>query len=180
MKFMFVVGGTYKGFYINELKNINEIDLLVFQQNIFYIFDYEKEIVSDGVVTEELIYLNQKLNCPIVVYGTYKFMNEIKKCFIVCVNGNVAVVDDSKVFYLYVKGRLVLISNKIYNKSRAFAIISIMDKKIEIENIYKNLPSNYFICDKKGVFKIQNGKIYRKFRKYCYFVLSFNGKNGIM
>ena len=54
------------------------------------------------------------------------------------------------------------------------------NKKVNDIKFTKNLPNNYFICGKTGVLRIQNGEIYRKFRKYCYFVLCFRGKNGIM
>lgn len=172
---MFVVGGSYKSFYINELKKINNIDLLIFHQNIFYDFDYEQEYLKDAPVTNELINLNKRLNCPIVVYGFSNFLNNRKKCFIVCVNGKVSVIDCKKDVYLYIKGKLILIGNKIYKNTHAFATISVIDKN-NFNVFYKNKFNNYFICDLKGVSRYQNGKIYRKFRKCCYFSLCFYKK----
>jgi len=173
---MFVVGGSYKGFYINEFKKINKIDLLVFHKDIFYDFDYEQEYLGDAPVTKELIGLNQKLKCPIIVYGNSRFLDDNQKCFIICVNEKVSIINTTKDVYLYVKGKFVLISNKLYKKSKAFATISIMDKvkKEQIISLSKN--KNYFICDKRGVTRCEDGDIYRKFRKCCYFILSFHKK----
>lgn len=170
---MFVVGGSYKGFYINELNKIKNIDLLIFHQNIFYDFDYEQEYLENALVSNELITLNKKLNCPIIVYGCYKLLNKRNKCFILCVNQKVSIIEDYKDVYLYIKGKCVLVGNKIYFNSKADACISIINKQLNSRIFGKNFPNNYFICDTKGVTKIKDGKICRKFRKCCYFSLSF-------
>ena len=109
-----------------------------------------------------------------MVYGCSNFLGNNQKCFIVCVNENVSIIESDKDVYLYVKERFVLISNKIHIKSKAFATISIMEKAISNPKILSN--NNYFICDKKGVTRCQNGEMYRKFRKYCYFILNFHKK----
>lgn len=176
MKFMFVVGGSYKSFYLNQLKNINKIDLLIFNQNIFYDFNYEQEYLDDNIVTQELIMLNKKLNCPIIVYGKYKFFNKEQKCFILCVNGKVSVINRTDDIYLYIKGKMVLIGNKLYKKTKTFSTISMLDSRPDLQVISKNLPLNYFVCDKTGVSRLQYDKIYRKFQKYCYFSLCFHKK----
>ena len=173
---MFVVGGSYKSFYINQLKNIKKIDLLIFHQNIFYDFDYQKEYLYDATVTNELINLNKTLNCPIVVYGSYTLFEKTGKCFILCVNGKVSVIDCADDVYLYIRGKMVLIGNKIYRNPKAFSTISIVDIKDNFQKISIKSQHNYFICDKKGVSRIQNGKIYRKFQKCCYFTLCFYKK----
>jgi len=174
MKFMFVVGGSYKGFYINELKNISKIDLLVFNQGIFYDFDYEQEYLGDAPVSKELIALNRKLKCPIVVYGRSKFLDENQKCFIICVNQKISIINSNKDVYLYIKGKFILIGNKLYKNTKAFATISIMENLLSNQAVW--LDKNYFICDKRGVTRVQNGRKYRKFRKYCYFILNFHKK----
>lgn len=180
MKFMFVVGGSYKSFYLNQIKNIKKIDLLVFHQNIFYDFDYVQEKFFDAPVSKELISLNQIVKCPIVVYGNFVKENKIKKCFILCVHGKVSIIDCVKDIYLYIKGKFILIGNRLYNYSRAFATISIVDEKYNFQKIGKTYQKNYFICDTRGVSRIKNGKIYRKFRKCGYFSLSFYKKDDIM
>ena len=173
---MFVVGGSYKSFYINQINKIKNIDLLIFHQNIFYDFDYEQEYLFDAPVSNELISLNKKFNCPILVYGYSKFLNKRQKCFILCVNQKVSVIDCAKDVYLYIKGKIVLIGNKLYKQSKSFSTISIVDKKQNPQNFTKIRFNNYFICDKKGVSCFQGGKIYRKFRKCCNFSLSFYKK----
>lgn len=171
---MFVVGGSYKGFYINQLTKIRKIDLLVFNQDIFYEFDYDKEKFGRGVVSSELVGLNAKLKCPIIINGVLNKDGVKKKCFIICMHGKVSVIDYNKDVYLYLKGKLVLIGSKRYVNSRSFATISMLDYTQNYQGIVKSDIKNYFLCYKKGVIYIQNGKIYRKFRKYCYFALKFN------
>ena len=177
---MFVVGGSYKSFYINELNKIKNIDLLIFNQNIFYDFDYEQEYLGYAPVTKEIINLNKTLNCHIIVYGNSKLFSKRKKCFIVCVNGKVSVIDANKDVYVYIKGKLILIGNKLYNYSKAFSTISIINERYNSQIISKKLANNCFICDEKSVLRVQNGKIYRKFRKYCYFRLCFYNKSDII
>lgn len=176
MKFVFVMGGSYKGFYLNQLNKIKRADLIIFHQDIFYEFNYIKESSNYAPVTKELINLNQKLKCPILVYGILNKNGIINKCFILCVNGKVSIIDCKKDIYLYIKGKFILISTKIYKYSDAFSIISILDKKCNLPNILQTTAKNYFICDKKGVTLIKNNKIYRKFRKCCNFILSFHKK----
>ncbi len=173
---MFVVGGSYKRFYINEFNKIKDVDLLIFHQDIFYEFDYEQEYLGEAIVTNELIYLNKILKCPIIVYGRYKLFNQCGKCFIVCINGKVAVLNSFDNVYLYIKGKMVLIGNKMYKNSNAFSTVSIIDNSDNCHIISKISQHNYFICTKKGVVRLQHGRIYRKFQKSCYFTLCFYKK----
>lgn len=173
MKLMFVVGGSYKSFYINHINKINKIDLLIFHQDIFYDFEYAQE-KSNPIVSKELISLNQKFKCPILVYGIFIKNNIKRKCFILCINSKVSIIDCSKDIYLYIKRKLILVSNNMYNRSKAFVTISIINESINYENIKIFNRTNHFICNKKGVLHIKNGKIYKKFRKCCYFTLKKN------
>ena len=168
---MFVVGGSYKGFYLNQLKKIGKIDLLIFQQDIFYEFDYEQELLGEAVVSKELIYLNKLLNCPIVVYGESNLLGQKSKCLITCVNGKISIVDNGVDVSIFIKQKNVIISNKLFKYNNNFVTISLVDKKPFYLEKYKNAGNNYFICDKTGVTKIKNAQIYRKFKKYCYFSL---------
>lgn len=176
MKFVFVVGGSYKGFYINQLKNIKKIDLLVFHQDIFYDFEYAQEKLFNGPITKEIIELNNILKCPILIYGILKNNNIRQKCFILCVNGKVSIINSNKNVYLYIKGNPILINNKIYNYSKTNIEISMIDGKLNTHKFKKYNIKTHFICDKKGVTCIKKGKFYRKFRKCCYFSLSFKKK----
>lgn len=168
---MFVVGGSYKSFYINYLNGIRDIDLLVFHQNIFYEYNYETEKDGCGVVGCELLELNNKFKCPIVVYGKINKNNIIKKCFILCINNKINIIDNARDIYLYINKMPILIGAKIYFNSKAFATISFTDEVYKWKKYGKSDRSNHLICDKRGVTSIKNGKICRKFRKCCYFAL---------
>lgn len=176
MKFVFVVGGSYKSFYLNKLKYIKKINLLVFYKDIFYDFDCSKENLFTGLVTNELLMLNKILKCPILVYGTYIKNNVRKKCFILCVNGKVSIINSDKDIYLYIKGKFILIGNKLYKYSNAFATISIIDQEKYLQEFNKINVKNHLICYPKGVLSICNNKIHKKIRKCCYFTLRFNKK----
>lgn len=175
MKFVFVVGGTYKSFYLNELNKIKNASFVVFYHNIFYDFNYEQEIFKDAQVSNELIFLNKKLKCPIVVCGVLNKDGIRRKCFIVCNKGKIKLINYLHDIYLYINKKLILIGSKIYNNSNAFATISIAEKKYNNESNLK-YKNNYFIFNKKNVTLITKHKVYKKFRKCCYFILSFSKK----
>lgn len=167
---MFVVGGSYKGFYLNELYKVGNVDLIIFNQKIFYEFDYEQEYLGNPIVSNELISLNNKFNCPIVVYGEYDFLGQKEICFILCVNKKVSVIRQSSNIYLFIKGKTFVISNEYRFYKNNFIKIFLVNKRCYDIDTIKHY-NNCFICDKTGVFKLKNRKIYRKFRKYCYFIL---------
>lgn len=172
---MFVVGGSYKSFYLNEAPKVNKVDLIVFNQKIFYEFDYEQEYLSNPVVSNELISLNNRFKCPIVVYGESNLLGKKEKCFIICVNQKLSVVKHCFNVYLFVKNRLVMITNKLRNTNKKIITICFADKStLSFDKL--NNGNNLFISTKLGVFRLQNGKIYKKFRKYCYFRLYFYKK----
>ncbi len=173
MKLMFVVGGSYKGFYVNQIKNIKNIDLLVFHQDIFYELDYAKSSSNIKSIFNELIGLNSYLKCPILVLDSIKNKAESKNVFILCNHKKVSIINSVKDIYLPIKKKYILIGNKYYKTSQTFATISIVKERCTLINDKIKYPKNYFICDKKGVTYIKGNKIYRKFRKYCYFTLRF-------
>ena len=82
MEFVFVVGGSYKAFYLNQLHKIGKPSIIVFNQDIFYDFNVDLEEGFAGAVSAELIELNKLFNCPIVVYGTMIKNNSKDKCII--------------------------------------------------------------------------------------------------
>ncbi|MFQ6723747.1 MAG: hypothetical protein ACLRFE_00240 [Clostridia bacterium] len=170
MKFVFVVGGSYKRFYINDLSQSVGADLVLFNQNIFYEIDNIKHI-SKSIVGKELLELNHKLNCPIVVYGIVNQNGVKHKRFVVCINGKVSLIKYNKA-YLNINNKIVLITNQIYDNSQANVLICMNDNDIKYEKL-KNNTNHYFICTKRGVQYLNKGKIYTKFRKCCNFVLRF-------
>lgn len=172
-----MVGGSYKGFYLNQINKIKHVDLIIFQKGIIYDFDYEEEYCGSKVVGGELVALNKKFGCPIVVFGNSVFLGNKEKCFIVCINGKVSVIPIYRDVYLYLHGKLILISNKInaINMSnKYFSLILMLDKKMKVN--FNKMAKNLFVCDGRGVVRVQEGIFYKKFRKYCYFSLCFHKK----
>lgn len=153
------------------------MDLIVFQQGIIYDFDCAEEYVGNGVVSKELVALNTKFNCPIVVFGYEIFFGKRERCFIVCVNKKISIVPIYKDVNLYVKNKLIAISNKINEikfANKYFAFILMRDKNVKINP--NKLAKNLFVCDNSGVTRWQGENFYKKFRKYCYFSLCFHKK----
>lgn len=177
MRFLFVVGGSYKGFYLNQIGKVGRVDLIVFQQGIIYDFDYAEEYCGNGVVGKELIALSRRFDCPIVALGYNAFFGKREKCFIVCVNGKISIIPAYKNVNLYIHGKLILISNNPYeieNADKYFSFILLTNKKVQINS--NKLAKNLFICDNNSVTRWQGKSFYKKFRKYCYFSLCFHKK----
>lgn len=170
MEFVFVVGGSYKAFYLNRLYKIGKPDIIIFHQNIFYDFDLDLEKDFNGPVSDELKYLNKLFNCPIVVYGVRGKCNKKNKCFIVCCNGEIKIFDPNSDIYIRVKDRYILIGSKRYFSSKTFATISICDSG-QFYKINQRESNNYFCINKKNVMLIKGGKFYKKFNKCCKFIL---------
>jgi len=172
MKFVFVVGGSYKSFYLNYISRIKDADLLIFNQGIFYDFDYNKEQVCPNA-SMELLNLNRKLNCPIIVYCSVVKDGIKSKCFLLCNKQKLSIINEDRDIYLKIRDEYILIGNRLYVYSQAFATISILDRFNDDYNTCKR-GNNRFICTKKKVLVINKGKVYRKFQKCCYFILKKN------
>ena len=170
MKFVFVVGGSYRAFYLNQLHKIDNPDIIVFNQNIFYDFDMEKERGFNGPVSIELKKLNNLFNCPIIVYGSMIKARKKDKCFILCNHGKIKVFDENCDIYIKVKNCYILIGSKQYFLSKTFATIT-MGNDIKIDKVRRDKINNYFYCDKKSVTLFKGAKFYKKFNKCCKFIL---------
>ena len=167
---MFVIGGSYKAFYLNYLAGLNKPDIIIFNQNIFYDFDIDNERGFNGPVSTELKALNTIFNCPIVVYGTRVKNNKGDKSFIVCSMGKIKIFDQHCDIYLKVKNHYILIGAKQYFLSNSFATISICDNTNSYK-LNKNIIRNYFCVNSKSVILNLGGKFYKKFNKCCKFIL---------
>ena len=172
MKFVFVVGGSYRSVYLNYLSGLSSPDIIVFNSNVLYDFDIDLENNFSGPVSAELLYLNTLFNCPIVVYGTRVKCCKKDKCFIVCTNGKIKIFEQNSDVYLWVKNCYILVGTNRYFSSQAFATISIQDST-QMVNPKQCGISNYFCMDKKSVTLISGGKFYKKFNKCCKFTLKF-------
>ena len=175
MKLMFVVGGSYKWFYLNVLKKIKNIDLLVFHQNIFYMLD-SKDILTNDIIFKEISDLNKILQCPICVYGILNKNGINQKIFILCAKGKISIINCNKDIYLYIKNKLVVITTRFYKYSKAFASIEMFNNLNVLQKNTKNRQKNHFRCCPRGVLYVYDNKIYRKIRKCCYFTLNLKRK----
>ena len=174
MKFIFVVGGSYRSFYINKLNTIKNIDLIIFNNGVFDEINYCDEEVDIKVFTDEIKELNKLLKCSIVVCCNINKFGNRYKAFVLCVNQKISIISPHKDIYLYIKGELILITSKLYKNLYAFATICTTDYGDEIIKRYIKFKNGCFILRDKSVTQITGGKIYRKFKKCCEFILKKN------
>ena len=172
MKFAFVIGGSYKSFYLNYLYKIGRPDIIVFNSEIFYDFDVEKESCFNGPISKELKYLNKVFKCPIVVHNTIINNGQKDKCFIVCNHGKINIFDKNCDIYIRTKNKWILIGSKQYYCSNVYATITIGNSG-QWFRPNQRVMNNYFYVNKKNVMLFSNGKFYRKFNKCCKFILHF-------
>ena len=78
MKIVFVLGGSYKSFYLNYFLKLSSCDILVFNFGVLYDVDMEAEESGKGLVFGELQGLAEKLGCEIVAGVNVKIGDKIK------------------------------------------------------------------------------------------------------
>jgi len=168
MKIVFVVGGSYKAFYLNYLKKLEKIDLLIFQENILYDFDIFEELHDKPIITQELFSLSKKLNCKIIAIVNTDLLGVKNKEILYCDKENFSLIGLDRYLSLIYNNKKILIGCKDFNKKSSLSI------KIKIENVKSNnfCTKKCLICDKHGVTFVNNGKISKKNRKICYFSLN--------
>lgn len=168
MKIVFVVGGSYKAFYLNYLKKINKIDLLIFQENILYDFDIYEELNNNPIVTQEILALSKKLDCKIVAIVNTNLLGIKNKEILYCDKENVNLISTDRYLSLIFNNKKVLIGCKDIYSNSALTI------KVEPNNKTSNkyCTKRCLICDKQGVSFVNKGKITKKIRKICYFSLN--------
>ena len=171
MNIVFVVGGSYKAFYINNINKLKKIDLLVFQENILYEFDYYNELLGAKTVTNEMINLATTLNCKIVAIVSTNFFGEKSREILYADNEKVSLISDKNYLDLIIdKIRLKIGVDKL--KEDVSIFLKLYAKKLYKMKIWASKGVSFF-CNKSGVKMIKNGKIKRKNRKICYFCLPF-------
>lgn len=171
MKILFVVGGGYKAFYLNHLKRFHSLDLLVFQSNILYEFNYYNEMLKDGLITNEILSLQKKFNTKIIAIINTNLFGIIKKECLYCDENGIKILNLNKNINLFIKNKKIIIKNRYFVPNKDICIFII--NKSENKNKYIKLLKKGFVCDDKGVTLVNNGRIIRKFRKICYFSLKF-------
>lgn len=171
MKILFVVGGSYKAFYINNLKKIKNLDLLIFQENILYEFDYYNELCGNKLITNEMMSLVLKLNCKIIAKIRTNLCGIIKNEMLYADKNGVKIIDENRYLKFLFKNKAVICSfhTIIYDKYDLQIILKNSRVNQHIKKIY--VKNKMLICDKYGVVYSNKDKIVRKFWKICYFSL---------
>lgn len=173
MKIGFVVGGSYKAFYINHLKSCYGLDILVFQEGLLYEYDYYNENFGSKIVTREMLNLSNKLNCKIIAKIKTNLFGNLADEILYCDGEKVCVICGDRYLKMIVNKKSVIFSLKNVFFDSADIFIMTTKKRLEIKNNKKIKHSQIFLCDKKGVEYVKGGRIIRKFRKFCYFSLNF-------
>lgn len=178
MKILFVVGGSYKAFYLNNIHKFKRLDFIVFQENILYEFDYYNEYFGDKTITNEMVGLARKFKCKIVAKIKTNLCGIKKDEILYCDKNGVKLINNNRFLELFVKNKQIYFSNNfLYKKSNCFVYFfknkNDFNQSSCINNNFNNRKSAIFVCDKYGVNLIYNKIITRKFRKICYFSLNF-------
>lgn len=166
MNILFVVGGSYKAFYLNNINKYRCLDLIVFQQGILYEFDYYNEFFGDGTIINEMLYLRKKFGCTIIAKIKTNLCGASKDEFLVCDEKGISIIDANRYFKVFVKGRVVLISKTAQRIGCDFEIC--FDS-----NANNMTKPPVFVCEKRGVVLYRRKIVMRKFRKICHFCLNF-------
>ena len=173
MKLAFVVGGSYKAFYINNLKKCKGVDLLVFQEGLLYEYDYYNEHFGSKIITKELLSLARRLNCVILAKIKSNFANQKCEEILYCDSEKLLTFSADRYIKMFIKGKRVIFSLKNVFFECADIFIRIIKNRAEMKKIRQKCHKQTFLCDKYGVEYVKKGKINRKFRKFCYFSLNF-------
>ena len=165
MKIVFVVGGSYKGFYLNYLKKLNKIDLLIFQEDILYDFNIYDELNTNPTITQEMLTLSKKLNCKIIAVINTNLLGIKKKEILYCDKDKLSLISIDRYLSLFFENKKVVIGCKDIYENSSLTI------KIEINN---NKPNKFctkkcLICNKHGVIFVNKAKITKKIRKTFIF-----------
>lgn len=179
MKILFVVGGSYKAFYLNNIQKYKELDLLIFQNNILYEYDYYNENFGEKTITNEMMSLQEKLHCKIIAKIKTNLCGIKKDEVLYCDNNGVKILNNNRYMEIFIKNKKFFISNYCIIAKSEYFIYFLKNKndfcipRRNYDNIYFSKKSIFFVCDKCGVNMIKNNFMTRKFRKICYFSLKF-------
>ena len=173
MKIGFVVGGSYKGFYINHLNECKDLDILVFQEGLLYEYDYYNENFGAKTVTKEILNLSKKLHCKIFAKIKTNLLGNLKNEILYCDGEKVTIICPERYIKILINKKSVIFTLKNVLFDCADIFITLIKNRLEIKNNKKYRHKNTFLCDKRGVDYVKNGRMIRKFRKFCYFSLNF-------
>lgn len=172
MNIVFVVGGSYKAFYLNYLKKLKDVDLIVFQENILYEYDYYNETYGLKTVSNEMMNLASMFDCKVLAVVKSNLLGNIKKEILYADKDKVYLFDIANYLNLIIKNKLVSFAvGKNLNWGEVIIRIDLNKTFNKIK--FHDRRKTYLYCNKSCVNLVKNGKIKRKFRKICYFCLRF-------
>lgn len=170
MTIIYIAGGNYKSFYLNCFLRLSKCDLLIFNFNIFYDYNFNKEKQGSGVVTNEILEISQKLNCAVLA-GVYSIKNNHKTKSIIFCDGRSFVMKSSyKGLKFYVKNMAFVAGEKNANFENHNKII-ITSCKLKPNLLRCNKRKVYLFCDDYGVSCVVNKNLKRKFNKCSKIIL---------
>ena len=170
MKIVFVLGGSYKSFYLNYFLKLKRCDILVFNFNVLYDVELKKELQGQGIVFNELKELSKKLGAIVVAGVNVNTGFGTKKCIVVCNGEEIKFRPANIGTNINFKRHNILIGNEKCNKKNDVKII-LSEERI-CPNVVNCSPKKvYIFCDKFGLIYIQNRKMKRKFYKYSKIIL---------
>ena len=170
MKIVYVAGGSYKSFYLNCFLKLSKLNLLIFNYDILYDYNYSKELLGNNIVTKELMMLSKTLNC-VVVAGIYVIRGSEKTKSLILCNGDKLEISKAQtgIEYNYNNVKYIIGDEKTNYKNSCRIVIS--NKRIYPVKEHCSFNKNYLFCDKHGVTIIQNQNLTRKFNKYSKIIL---------
>lgn len=171
MKILFVVGGSYKAFYLNNINKYKRLDLIVFQEGLLYEFDYYDEMFGAKTITSEMMSLCKKFGCKIIAKIRTNLLNKKYEEFLYCDKNGVKIIKSSRYFKIFIKNKQILISNYFLPIKSDYFLYFAGNKNEFV--LPKSQKSVVFVCDKTGVDLHYDKFMMRKFRKICYFSLNF-------
>ncbi len=179
MKILFVVGGSYKAFYLNNIHKYKKLDLIIFQENILYEYDYYNELLGEQTITNEMISLAKKFKCKIIAKIKTNLCGIKKDEILYCDKNGVKIINNNRFLKICVKDKQICISNYYLTNKSDYFIYFFKNKNDFYLPENRTRQCNYlnksaiFVCDKFGVDLLINKNMTRKFRKICYFSLNF-------
>lgn len=171
MRILFVVGGSYKAFYLNNIHKYKKLDLLVFQTGLLYEFDYYDEMFGAKTITNEMLSLCNRFNCKIIAKIKTNLFNKKYDEILYCDKNGVKIIKNDNYIKLFIKNKQIIVSNYFFPIKSDYFVYFCKNK-----NNFKKLKEQktaIFVCDKIGVDLYYKKFMIRKFRKICHFSLNF-------
>lgn len=171
MNIMFVVGGSYKAFYINHLNKCKNLDFLVFQENILYEYNYYNELCGEKVVTTEMLELAKKLNCIIIAKIKTNLFGKIENELLFSDGEKVSIINKNKYIKIFFNNKTIIFTQEKNFYGYKDLLVVLTKNRFKFKNMGKFNGKYAFVCYNNGVELKKKNKIVRKFRKICYFSL---------